>query len=105
MAKVAEQRYKDGIVTAEEYMSAARDRDVAAAELEGDAVEAAKARLRWNGQIADAIEAKYKAGQATMEQFLKAKRDRDLAAAEVNSLEERQKKRDTGEGAGNPPQE
>ena len=86
LLKMVEARYRGGAVTYDEVIKATLARDVAAAELKGDAAQAAQARLRWGEQLLQIIETKYKAGQATAEDVEKARLARDLAVAEVKEL-------------------
>jgi hypothetical protein len=73
-------------VTYAEVIKATLARDVAAAELKGDAAEAAGARLRWSEKLLQVLETQYKSGQATAEDVEKARLAKDLAVAELREL-------------------
>ena len=87
--KIVEAKYKIGNATLEDFLAARRDRDVAAADLKGDKLAAAPARLQCAEERLEFIEARFKAGfRQTEEDVLKAKRDRDVAAAEVSKIDQ-----------------
>ena len=90
--KLIEAKYKVGNATFEEFLAAKRDRDLAAAEMNGDALAAARAKLEYAEERLKFIEAQFKSGfKASEEDFLKAKRDRDLAEEELKALSDKSK--------------
>ena len=90
MLKLVEARYKLGTATEEEFSRAGLARDMAAAELKGDAAEAARVRLRYAEGILKYIELLHKNGAVggEAEKYEAARLERDLAAAAVKKLDE-----------------
>ena len=86
MFKIVEARYKRGTVTAEEFYKAELARDLAEANVKGDAVAAARARLHYAEQQFHWIEMRHKVGMATAEAFETARLARDVAKGEVAKL-------------------
>ncbi len=86
--KIVEMQYKQGNVDYENFLQAKLDRDLAAAELHGDAVEAARAKLHYAEGRLEFIEPRVKAGfKATQIDLEKARLARDQAAADLKKLE------------------
>ncbi|MGA7702820.1 MAG: efflux RND transporter permease subunit [Thermoguttaceae bacterium] len=86
--KIIEAKYKVGAATSKEFFKAELDRDLAAAELHANAVEAARARLHNAEQRLEfygvRVKVGYGASQLELEQ---AKLARDSALAELQKLE------------------
>ncbi len=83
-----ESQYKSGTATFEDFLAAKRDRDVAAADVQGDKQAAARARLQYAKYVLKVVEERFKSGTSPLEGVLTAKRDRDVATAEVQGDEQ-----------------
>ncbi len=83
-----EARYKSGFKATElDYLRAKQTHDVLAAELKGDAAEAARVKLQYAEKLFAIVEAQHKAGAVSFEEYERARLARDLAAAEVKKSE------------------
>jgi serine/threonine protein kinase/preprotein translocase subunit SecD len=86
--KIIEAKYKLGGATSEEFFKAELDRDLAAAELRGDAVAAAQAKLHNAERRLEFYEPRVKAGYgATQLDLEEAKLARGSALAELKKVE------------------
>ena len=82
-----EAQFKAGRIHREKFEKAKFARDLAAAEIEGDAIEIARVKLRFAEWMFKFVESKYERGNATYEEFEKTKLARDLAKVELKTLE------------------
>jgi tRNA A-37 threonylcarbamoyl transferase component Bud32 len=88
LLKMAEEKHRQGLVTVDEVLKATLARDLAAAEIKGDPLAAAQAKLRCAEGLRKVIEVWVKNGMGhTAEDLEKATLARDLAAEELKRLE------------------
>jgi serine/threonine protein kinase len=85
-----EERFKTGQVLADALIRAKGERDVLAAQLNGDQLGAARIRLRTAEEILKIVESRYKAGTVggEFEKYEQARLERDLAAADLKRLQQ-----------------
>ncbi|MHB8520611.1 MAG: protein kinase domain-containing protein [Limisphaerales bacterium] len=81
--KEVEKRREVGMATSSDYEKAKGTRDIASAELLGDATEVARIRLRLAELELKEVENTHRVGVATPLDYEKAKCSRDIAAAEM----------------------
>jgi len=86
--KRAEQRRNAGLVSTEEYPNAKAARDIAAAEMKGDAAGVARVKLELAETKLKLVEKQREVGAASQSEYDQAKLARDLAALELKKIEE-----------------
>ncbi|HEX4644285.1 MAG TPA: hypothetical protein VH598_01625, partial [Verrucomicrobiae bacterium] len=86
--KRVEQRRNVGLVSTEEYLNAKAARDIAAAEMKGDAKEVARVKLELAEAELEVIEKRRDVGAASESEYEQAKLARDLAALELKKIGE-----------------
>jgi serine/threonine protein kinase/protein involved in polysaccharide export with SLBB domain len=88
LLKMAEERHRQGLVTVDAVLKATLARDLATAEIKGDQLAAARAKLRCAEELRKVVEVWVKNGMGhTAEDLEKATLARDLAAEELKRLE------------------
>ena len=91
--KLIEQQHNAGTATEEEVLAAKHDRDLAAADVNGDKQAIARTNLEYAENLVKIIEAKHKAGLATEDEYQKAILAQRQAALELQTLEQYERTR------------